>query len=128
MILPAHVPPRTQSFSGCVPVRLDGAPNGPLAGLGLWRGVKDFEHATLCRAFGLDQCAYFFDLPSSVRGVGSNLAGFGGNRGRRVVNGYVMHAAFDRKPVGKLTMVYESERFRDVDPRDERDFFNLNHS
>lgn len=116
--------PRSSSFSGQTPVRLDGAPNGPLAGLGMWRGVKDFDHGHLCRVFGLDPVRFYFDLPSSVRGTGSNASG---SRGSRTINGYIMHAGLD-KPVGKLTIVREGERFKDVDPTNERDFLDLSHS
>ncbi len=93
-------------------------------GRAMWRGVKDFEHATLCRAFGLDQTAFYFDLPSSVRGVGSNMSGAGGNRGNRVINGFVMRAG-QSEPFGKLSICWESEKFRDYDPTDKREFFKL---
>jgi len=120
-------PRRTESFNGTIPVRFEGAPGGPLAGEGKWRGVKDFEHGTLCRALGLDPIRFYFDLPSSCRGIGSATHGAGGQRGNRVINGYVMMAGID-KPVGKLTVCWESERFRDVDPTNERDFYDLSHS
>lgn len=124
-------PPRSQSFSGCTPVRLDGDPAGPIGGMGMWRGCKDFEHATLCRVFGLDPVRFYFDLPSSVRGVGSSSSGYGGAQrsGRRLQNGLVlMSAPGGPIPVGKLTICFESERFRDVDPTDARDFYDLSHS
>ncbi len=87
-----------------------------------WRGVKDFEHSTLCRAFGLDQATFYFDLPSSIRGTGSNLSGYGGNRHNRVQNGYVMRGG---EPVGKLTIVDPSDKIRDDDPQSMADFYNL---
>ena len=93
-------------------------------GTAMWRGVKDFEHATLCRAFGLDQVSFFFDLPSSCRGVGSNSVGYGDGRNGRVINGYVMRAGRD-EPWGKLTIIKESDKIRDDDPNDLRDFYNL---
>lgn len=102
-----------------VPVRYEA-----IDGTAMWRGVKDFEHATLCRAFGLDQTAFYFDLPSSVRMVGSNLSGFGGNRRNRIINGYVMRAGFN-EPWGKITICWESEKFRDVDPQDKTEFYKL---
>lgn len=124
-----HIPPKSSSFSGQVPVRFDGAPDGPLAGEGKWRGVRDFEHSTLCRAFGLDQARFYFDLPSSVRGVGSMSSGYGGGQrsGRRLINGYVMMAGRN-EPVGKLTIVTDADRFKDVDPTSMRDFYDLSHS
>lgn len=120
-------PARTAGFAGLIPVRFEGAPRGPLAGDGKWRGVANFEHGTLCRALGLDPVRFYFDLPSSCRGVGSATHGYGGQRGGRVINGYVMMVGCD-EPVGKLTVCWESERFRDVDPTNERDFFDLSHS
>lgn len=112
-----------------IPVRFEGNPKGPLGAEGKWRGVRDFEHATLCRAFGLDQATYYFDLPSSVRGVGSMSSGYGGGQraGRRLINGYVMQAGYD-EPVAKLTICWETERFHDVDPTNARDFLDLSHS
>ncbi len=107
------------SLKGLIPIRLEMA-NGE----GKWRGVKDFEHGTLCRAFGLDPATFYFDLPSSVRGVGSNSVGGGNSSGRRIVNGYVMHGP-SREPAGKLTVICGLDRLRDDDPQDLRDFFNL---
>lgn len=59
------------NFNG-YPVRFEGAPGGPLEGDGKWRGVKDFEHATLCRAFGLDPVRFYFTsrAPYTVRVLG----------------------------------------------------------
>lgn len=122
------LPPRTQSFSGQIPVRFEGAPGGPLEGDGKWRGVKDFDHGTLCRVFGLDPIRFYFDLPSTVRGIGPNMVGRGSMpSGRRRINGFVMMAGRD-EPVGKLSICFETERFRDDDPTNRRDFFDLNHS
>lgn len=115
MRVPAHISiDRNQ-----IPVRYE-----CVDGTAMWRGVKDFEHATLCRAFGLNQAAFYFDLPSSVRGVGSSMSGAGGNRGNRIVNGYVMRAGRN-EPWGKLTICFESEKFKDVDPTDMREFYKL---
>jgi|SRR5215469_5463780 len=111
-------------FHGMIPVRAEGAPGTPLAGMGIWRGVRNFEHATLCRALGLDPCRFYFDLPSSARGIGSNSSG---DRGNRVINGYIMMAGVD-SPVGKLTICWEGEKFADRDPGDYRDFLDLGRS
>lgn len=114
--VPAHVNIAKNQF----PVRFE-----TLAGEAKWRGVKDFEHSTLCRAFGLDQATFYFDLPSSIRGVGSNLSGFGGNRGNRVISGFVMRAGCN-EPIGKLTIIKDAnEKFKDVDPMNKNDFFKL---
>lgn len=101
-----------------IPVRLE-----MLDGLSKWRGVLNLEHATLCRAFGLDQATYWFELPSSARAEGSNRAG-AGMQSRRLVNGFVF-AGGATEPVGKLTICRPGDRFWDVDPTDKRDFFRL---
>lgn len=104
-----------------IPVRLE------MLGAGLnvgWRMLPNLEHGTLCRAFGLDPNRYFFDLPSSARGVGSSMSGAGGNRGSREISGYV-HQAGLNEPVGKLVFAHEGQRFRDVDPMDKREFMRL---
>lgn len=109
-------------FNG-YPVRFEGAPGGPLEGDGRWRGVNDFEHATLCRAFGLDPVRFYFDLPSTVRGTGSMSSGYGGNQSS-LVNGYVkMIGVYE--PVGKLTIIKDGTPISDLDPRDYRDFCDL---
>ena len=109
-------------------MRFEGRPGGPFNGDAKWRGVRDFEHGTLCRALGLDPHRFFFDLPSTVRGVGPNTRGGGALRaGRRLINGFVMMSG-DPEPVAKLTICFASEKFRDDDPDDKRDFFDLGHS
>ena len=119
--------PPSSAFNGGHPVRLDGRTDmGPLAGQGVWRGVKDFEHGALCRVFGLDPNRFYFDLPSSVRGTGSNMSGAGGSgRGNRIINGYVMCAGYS-EPVGKLTILKDARTgLRDDDPVDARSFLDL---
>ena len=113
--------------TGTIPVRFEGAPGGPFRGDGRWRGVPNFEHATLCRIFQLDPCRFYFDLPSSVRGVGANRVGAGSCRSARRINGFVFMAGSD-VPVAKLSVCLEDERFRDDDPTNARDFFDLDHS
>jgi hypothetical protein len=128
VLVPTRIRERaSQSFRGLIPVRLEGAPDSILTGVGQWRGIANFEHATICRAFGLDQCRFYFDLPSSCRGTGSASSGWGGGRQSRVVNGYVMMGGRNT-PVGKLTICFESEKFKDVDPSSMRDFLDLGHS
>lgn len=124
--IPQHLR-RASGFSGQTPVRFEGAPGTPFEGDGRWRGVKDFEHATLCRVFNLDPCSFWFDLPSSVRGVGANTVGHGGGASARRISGFVMQAGWDR-PVAKLSICIGSERFKDVDPADQRDFYDLGHA
>jgi hypothetical protein len=99
-----------------IPVRLE-----TKDGQTKWRGIKDFEHTTLCNAFSLDPIRFYFDLPSSCRGTGSLSTG---NRGNRVINGYVfMHGQYE--PFGKVTVCNTGERFRDVDPSDMQEFLKL---
>lgn len=125
---PAMRPPRSTAFSGQIPVRFDGAPGGPLEGDTRWRGVSDFEHATLCRVFALDPNRFYFDLPSTVRGIGpNNRGGAVMPGGRRLLNGFVFMAGRD-EPVAKLTIVNEGERFADRDPLSARDFADLGRS
>ncbi len=98
--------------------QLDDCPGGAL------------HHATLCHAFGLDPIRTTFDLPSSVRGIGS--ASGDQTRGPRIRNGYVMWPTQgarnekDREPIGILTFVREGEKIPDIDIRDQSDFYSLN--
>lgn len=109
-------------------MRFDGAPGGPLEGDTKWRGVSDFEHSTLCRTFGLAQDRFWFDLPSTVRGIGPNTRGAATiPGGRRRISGFVFMAGRDA-PVAKLTVCFDSERFADRDPLDTRDFYDLEKS
>jgi hypothetical protein len=86
--------------------------------------VPNFEHASLCRAFGLDPNRFWFDLPSSVRGVGSIQAAYGGCWSARYQSGFVLMFGQDR-PVAKLTICKPGERFADSDPHSREDFENL---
>ena len=117
-----------QSFArGLIPVRFDGAPDSIFTGMGLWRGVPDFEHHTLVRVFGLpDRC--HFDLPSTVRGIGPNTRGAAVMpSGRRLINGFVFVPERDT-PAGKLTVCFDAERFADRDPSNLSDFLDLGRS
>lgn len=132
MRLPDAIPEKLRQraasgFSGQIPVRFEGAPGTPFEGDGRWRGVKDFEHATLCRVFNLDPCSFWFDLPSSVRGIGANQTGHRGGASARRISGFVMQAGFD-VPVAKLSICIEGEKFRDDDPASARDFYDLSHA
>jgi hypothetical protein len=113
--------------NGQIPIRMESFAKGILGGISRWVSVPDVEHGTLCRALNLDPATYYFDLSSSWRGVGSNQAGYGGSgrMGRRRT-GYVFHARFT-DPVAKLAEVLPSDKFRDIDPLNPSDFFDLNH-
>lgn len=111
-------------FVGQVPVRWDGAPDGPFGGDTKWRSVRNFEHETLCRVFQLDPVRFRFDLPSTIHGVGSSR----GERGSGgLVNGFVFMAGRD-DPVAKITVVREGDRFWDKDPTSRADWENLSRS
>ena len=100
-----------------------------LDGTSKWRplpcGAEDPNlHHLWCKQFGLDEHRVYFDLPSSARGVGSASTGYGGQRGGRKINGYVMWRA-TREPIGVVTFATEGERMRDLDPNDVRDMLSL---
>lgn len=83
-----------------------------------FRAVANVRHATLCAAFGLDQASFWFDMPATfIDGVRSHTG--------KVVDGYVMRGPRGTEPVGKLTVAWETERFRDRDVDDRRDFLQL---
>lgn len=124
-----NVPPHIQFASGFVgqtPVRFSGAPDGPFRGDEKWSGVPNFEHATLCRAFGLDQARFSFDLPSSVRGIGANQRGHGSASHARYQSGFVFIGPPGKsKPVAKLTICIGGELPSDTNPMSQRDFEDL---
>lgn len=99
-----------------IPIRLD-----LLNGETKFRGVMNLDHSTLCRAFELDQASFWFDIPQTVH---ANPRSFSG----RQANGTVHRGARGNAPCGKLTIAHEGERFRDVDPSDEREFFDMSRS
>ena len=69
-----------------------------------FRRVRSFEHAELCREFGLDQASFDFDLPRSA---------YAFDRDKSRVSGYVLRCG---QPVGTIHVALEGERFRDLDP------------
>ena len=89
-----------------------------------WRQLLALDHATLCAQFGLDPFRVLFDLPTSARGTGSAMSGAGGTTNGRRISGYILDRA-TREPIGTITWVREGDRFRDVDPTDEREFLRL---
>jgi hypothetical protein len=85
------------------------------------------DHGTLCRAFGLDPVRTKFDLPDSWRGLGSQR-GDGRHGGGRIRNGLVLfydHEKRDHVEIGKVTIMREGEKIRDVDPLDPSAFYDL---
>jgi hypothetical protein len=84
------------------------------------RGLPDLEHGTLCKAFSLDPCSTWFDLPSSWRGTGSNS----GMKSTRL-DGLVFQGPKGSDPIGKITVASASDKFADVDYTNPSDFFRL---
>jgi hypothetical protein len=114
-------PRRSQSFSGQYPVWFEGLPNGPFAGEGRAVGVKDFEHATLSRAFGLAESAFWYELPSTCRGVGSSS---GATRLRGRIDGFVFMGNRP-DPVARIRVMQSGDKLADHD-MSRRDLENLN--
>lgn len=85
-----------------IPVRLT------LGGSTSWRHVQTLEHADLCRAFGLDQASFWFDLPRTA---------YQRDASKDRVSGYVMRG---HSPAGTMHVALEGEKFRDLDPVAER--------
>lgn len=76
---------------------------------------KRAHAVALCDVFGLDVHRVYFDLPSTF---------FGGGVMSSSVGGFVLERGTDRR-IGKIVVATEGEKFRDVDPRDEREFDRL---
>lgn len=85
-----------------------------------WRPFISTRHATLCAQAGLDPVRHWFSVPESFHRVGNGTVKFNG----RTVGGFIMRSGVDR-PVGKVSLAYEGERFRDDDPRSREDFERL---
>ena len=62
--------------TGMIPLRLDGAPSdGPFRGQTLFRGVRRTEPGDLCRAFGIAEVGFRWELGPGLRGIsGDNFA------------------------------------------------------
>lgn len=119
--VPQAIRERSRRDPRLIPIRLEIFPTETK-----WRAVPNFEHATLCAAFGLDQATFWFELPRSALGMGTNRVGAGGSDGRRrTVDGFVFRGPKGTDPVGKLTVCFGSEKFRDRDPLSRADFERL---
>jgi len=123
------LPPHIQFAHGFIDglrVRFEGAPRGMFRGDVKWAVVKDVEHATLCRAFGLDQASFSFDLPSSMRGIGANQQGHGSAASAKIQSGFVFIGPPGKSPpVAKLLVCRPGELPSDTDPMSQRDFEDL---
>ena len=80
----------------------------------------------LYRVSGLDPHRFIFDLPSSMLGTGSTRSG---TRGVLDQSGFIFARGPNGKatgnPVGKVIFAHPSEKLRDDDPTDRRDFERL---
>lgn len=97
-------------------------------GTRMTRGLRDLEHGTLCKAFSLDPCSTWFDLPSTFRGVGSSMGMHSGGP-RRDISGYIFQGPKGSDPIGKIRITFEGDKFgvrHDDDPSDRRAFWDLN--
>lgn len=111
----------SQGFSGQIPLQFEGLNGPPFEGQSFFVSVPDCEHATLCRAFRLDQARFWFDAPSTLRGIGSNN-GTQFRSGRRDIHGFVM---MGDRPVARFRVVNADDRFLDMDPLSDADLQNL---
>jgi hypothetical protein len=112
----------TQGFSGQIPMQFEGLNGPPFEGTSFFVSVRDFEHATLCRAFRLDPNRFYFDVPSTMRGVGSSSGAH--SHVRRDQHGFVFMSGRN-DPVARIRIVHESDRFNDTDPLSDKDMQDL---
>lgn len=82
-----------------------------------WRPLVSTRHSDLCAGASLDPVRHYFDVPESFHRVGNGTARIEG----RAIGGFIMRAG-ETSPVGKVSIAYEGERFRDDDPSNRRDF------
>ena len=86
-----------------------------------WRPLVNLDHTTLCAQAGLDPVRHYFELPESARyAVGRGVPLVNG----RKIDGFIFRAG-ESRPVGKVTIAHETERFRDDDPLSREDFERL---
>ena len=78
------------------------------------RMVPNLAHGTLCRAFGLDPIRHRWDLPSTMKDASHKPESHTG----KIAEGFLVR---EGDAVGKLTVCWESEKFRDWDPVTEWD-------
>jgi hypothetical protein len=109
--------------TGAIPLRFEGAPDGPFKGEFKMRAIKRLDHESLCRAFGVDVVRFRWDLPHSMHGVGVENQRTGGTK-TTIQSGFLFMVGRS-DPVGKVSVVREGERFRDWDPTSRRDFERL---
>lgn len=88
-----------------------------------WRVVRALEHGEICRAFNLDPIRHRLDLPKMQLATGG---------AHRRISGYIERfvpvmpeGSWAWRPIATLHVVRDGEKFRDLDPVDPRDTFNL---
>ncbi len=120
MSLPDHVARLVRRDPSLTPLRLEFFSPPQV----LWRAVRNVEHSTLCRAFALDEASIWFDVPESFRREGSQRAGLTSRR--LEISGFVFQGPKGASdPIAKISMVRESDKFRDRDPLSRQDFERL---
>jgi hypothetical protein len=119
--LPDHVR-LARGWSNHIMLRLKGHPtSGPKAGLTEFRSVPDMEDASIYRAFQLSECGFQLDLPTSMRRFGrKSNSSVGTSSDRRKLHGFVLDSS--GRPIAELCIVDASDRFKDHDPTNTRDF------
>jgi len=118
MRLPDHVARLVSRNPALIPLRLEFFSPPEV----LFRAVPNMEHATLCRAFGLDAMCRF-DVPESFRREGSQRAGLSATR--REISGFVFRGRDGSDPIAKIAIAREGDKFRDRDPESRADFERL---
>lgn len=121
MSLPEHVARLVRRDPSLIPLRLEFF-NPPEV---KFRAVPRIDHGVLCRAFGLDEATYWFDVPESFRAQGSQRVGAGRRDTRREISGFVFRGPKGTDPVAKISIARESDKFRDRDPASRADFERL---
>jgi len=122
--LPDHIRRRGSSASrNQVPLQFEGCNGYPFEGTSFFVSVPDVEHATLCRAFRLDQARFWFDAPSTFRGIGSS-SGSQGRGGKNHIHGFVFMSGRN-DPVARFRVVDADDRYLDRDPLSDADLQDL---
>jgi hypothetical protein len=105
--------------TGTIPLRFEGAPDGPFRGENKWRGVRRIDHGELCRAFGVAEVGFHWDLPSAMRGMG--VENRRASERTTIQSGFLFMDGRD-SPVAKITVIRDGEKLRDYDPTSRSDF------
>lgn len=121
MSLPDHVARAVRRNPALTPLRLEFFSPPEVK----WRAVPDVGHSTLCTAFGLDPCTFWFDVPESFRAEGRQRVGAGRGDSRREISGFVFRGPKGGSPIAKISIARDGDKFRDRDPMSRADFERL---